>query len=136
MKTTITISRQFGSGGSYIGQVIASKLGVKYVDREVLHAAAEEFRCDRETIEARAERITSFWEKILSGLAIGGPDSTYNPPPLRNFSDKELFETQTEILRKIARKHDCVVIGWAGVHVLPRHEGMFSVFCHAPMSFR
>jgi cytidylate kinase len=55
---------------------------------------------------------------------------------LQTFSDRELFDKQTEILRRIAAKHDCVVVGWAGVHVLPRHRGMFSVFCHAPKSFR
>jgi CMP/dCMP kinase len=135
-RTTITISRQMGTGASYIGQLIATKLGLKYVDREVLHLAAKEFGCDEETVEARAERVTSFWERILAGLAFGGPDSKYNPPPLRNFSDRELFIKQTEILKRIAAKHDCVVVGWAGVHVLPRHRGMFCVFCHAPISFR
>jgi CMP/dCMP kinase len=136
MTTTITISRQMGCGGSYIGQVIATRLGFKYVDREVLHMAAEEFGCDEESVAARAERISSFWDRVLSGLTFGTPDSHYNPPPLRSFSDQELFEKQTEILKRIASKHDCVVIGWAGVHVLPHHPGMFSVFCHAPLRFR
>jgi len=136
MKTTITISRQLGSGGSYIGQVVAKRLGIKYVDREVLHLAAQEFGCDTETIEARRERVTSFWERVLSGLTFGTPDSPYNPPPLRNFSDRELFDKQTEILKRIAGKYDCVVVGWAGVWVLPRHCGTFHVFCHARKGFR
>jgi CMP/dCMP kinase len=116
-------------------QVIATRLGLKYVDREVLHIAAEEFGCE-ETVAARAERISSFWERILGGLTFGTPDSHYNPPPLRSFSDQQLFEKQIHILKRIAGKHDCVVIGWAGVHLLPRHAGMFNVFCHAPRSFR
>ena len=136
IKTTITISRQMGAGGSYIGQLVARRLGLKYVDREVLSLAAKEFGCDQETVEARAEKIQSFWQRILGGLTLGGPDALYNPPPLQNFSDRELFNKQTEILKRIATKHDCVVVGWAGVHVLPRHPGMFSVFCHAPRSFR
>jgi cytidylate kinase len=136
MKTTITISRQMGAGGSYIGQIIATHLGFKYVDREVLHLAAQEFGCDDEAIASRAERISSFWERVLSGLTFGTPDSRYNPPPLGAFSDKELFEKQTEILRRIAGKHDCVVIGWAGVYVVPQHPSMFNIFCHAPLSFR
>lgn len=136
MRKTITISRQMGSGGSYLGQLIATRLGLKYVDREVLHLAAEEFGCDEETVAARAERVSSFWERVLSGLTFGTPEAPYSPPPLRNFSDKELFDKQTEILKRIAAKHDCVVIGWAGVHLLPRHAGMFSVFCHAPLRFR
>jgi cytidylate kinase len=136
IKTTITISRQMGSGGSYIGQIIAKRLGLKYIDREVLHLAAKEFGCDEETIAARSERCSSFWERVLGGLSFGAPDSPYNPPPLGNFSDRELFEKQTQILKRIATQEDCVVVGWAGVFLLPRHRGMFSVFCHAPKSFR
>ena len=136
IKTTITISRQMGSGGSYIGQVIAKRLGLKYVDREVLHLAAKEFGCDEETIAARSERVTSFWERVLGGLSFGAPDSHYKPPPLGDFSDRELFEKQTQMLKRIASQEDCVVVGWAGVFLLPRHRGMFSAFCHAPKSFR
>ena len=136
IKTTITISRQMGSGGSYIGQTIAKRLGLKYVDREVLHMAAQEFGCDEETIAARSERVSSFWARVLGGLSFGAPDSPYNPPPLGNFSDRELFEKQTQILKRLATQEDCVVVGWAGVFLLPRHRGMFSVFCHAPKSFR
>lgn len=136
MRTTITISRQLGCGGTYIGQLIATRLGFKYVDREVLHLAAQEFGCDTETVAAREERISSFWERIFSGLTFGTPEAPYTPPPLRNFTDEELFDKQTEILKRIVSRNNCVVIGWAGVHVLPRHPGMFSVFCHAPDSFR
>jgi len=136
IKTTITISRQLGAGGSYIGQIVAKRLGLKYVDREVLHLAAQEFGCDEETVAARSERISSFWERILGGLSLGPPDAHYNPPPLGNFSDRELFDKQTQILKRIASQNDCVVVGWAGVFLLPRHRGMFSVFCHAPKSFR
>ena len=136
MKTTITISRQLGSGGSYVGQLIARKLNLKYVDREVLQLAAKEFGCDERTVAARAERVSSFWEKILSGLTFGTPESAYTPPPLPNFSDRELFEKLGELLKRIAEKTDCVVVGLAGAYVLPRHPGMFSIFCHAPVSFR
>jgi len=136
IKTTITISRQMGAGGSYIGQVIAKRLGLKYVDREVLHLAAQEFGCDEETIAARSERVTSFWERVLGGLSFGAPEAVYTPPPLGNFSDRELFEKQTQILKRIASQEDCVVVGWAGVFMLPRHRGMFSAFCHAPKGFR
>jgi len=136
IRTTITISRQMGAGGSYIGQIIARKLGLKYIDREVLHLAAQEFGCDEETVAARSERVTSFWERVLGGLSLCAPDARYNPPPLGNFSDRELFEKQTQILKRIASQNDCVVVGWAGVFMLPRHRGRFSVFCHAPRSFR
>src|SRR5260370_13767550 len=125
-----------GAGGSYIGEMVGKRLGLKYVDREVLERAAKEFGCGEETVAASSERISSFWERILGGLALGPPDAHYNPPPLGNFSDRELFDKQTQILKRIASKNDCVVVGWAGVFLLQRHRGMFSVFCHAPKSVR
>src|SRR5260370_35194401 len=69
IRTTITISRQMGAGGSYIGQIIAKQLGLKYVDREVLHLAAQEFGCDQETIEAAPKGFnhsgSAFWAYSL-----------------------------------------------------------------------
>lgn len=125
-----------GSGGSYVGQLVAAQLGIKYVDREVVHLAAEEFGCDDEAVAARAERLSSFWEKILGGLTFGPPETIYAPPPVRTFSDQELFDKQIEIVRAIAKENDCVLVGWGGCHVLPRHRGKINVFCHAPLNFR
>jgi cytidylate kinase len=136
LRTTITIARQMGSGGSYLGQLIAARLGIKYIDREVIHLAAEEFGCDEETVAARSERVSSFWERILSGLTFGPPETTYAPPPLRTFSDKELFDKQIEIMRAIAKENDCVIVGWGSCHVLPPRRGKINIFCHAPISFR
>ena len=125
-----------GSGGSYVGQLIAAQLGIKYVDREVVHLAAQEFGCDDETVAARAERLSSFWERILSGLTFGPPETRYAPPPLRTFSDKELFDKQIEIVRTIAKENDCVIVGWGSCHVLPPRRGKINIFCHAPTGFR
>ena len=136
MKTTITISRQMGSGGSYIGQLLATQLKFKYVDREVMRLAAEEFGCDEEDVAARRERISSFWSKIFSGLTLGGPTGPYTPPPLMDFSDKELFAKQKEIVKRIAAHNDCVLIGWPATGVLPRHPRLFSLFFQAPLGFR
>src|SRR4051812_27433283 len=125
-----------GCGGSYIGQLVAAKLGFKYIDREVLHLAAQEFGCDAQELAARTERVSSFWERFFKGLTLGPPETHYAPPPLRDLSDKQLFEKQTEILREIAKKSDCVIVGWGGCHVLPRHRRKLNVFCHAPAGFR
>jgi cytidylate kinase len=118
-----------------VGQLIATQLGLKYVDREVLYLAAQEFGCDEQELSARAERISSFWERILGGLALGPPETPY-VPPLRAITDQELFDKQTEIMKAIAKENDCVIVGWGGCHVLPRHRGKINIFCHAPLKFR
>ena len=136
MNATIAISRQLGSAGSYLGQIIAERLNFKFVDREVLYLAAQEFGIEPEELDARAEKVSSFWQKIFRSLSIGAPDARYTPPPLRSFSDQELFDKQTEIMKTIAKKNDCVIVGWGGAHVLPRHNKTMTVFFHAPLAFR
>ncbi len=136
MNATIAISRQLGSAGSYLGQIIAERLNFKFVDREVLHLAAQEFGIEPEELDARAERVSSFWQKMFRTLSIGAPDAHYTPPPLRAFTDQELFDKQTEIMKTIAKKHDCVIVGWGGAHVLPRHDKMMTIFFHATLTFR
>lgn len=136
MRKTITIARQLGSGGSYLGQLLASELGLRYIDREVLHIAAEDFGCDVQELTARAERVSSFWERVWQGLSFGPPEVPYVPPPLRPLSDKQLFDKQTEVMKEIAAECDCVIVGYGGAHVLPNHPGKVNIFCHAPLSFR
>lgn len=135
-KRTITIARQLGSGGSYIGEHVARALDLKYVDREVLHSAAEALGVRTAEIASREGRISSFWERFLGGMSFGPPEGPYTPPPIRRISDKQLFEAETEIMKRMAAEDDCVIIGRAATYTLPKHPRMISIFCHARLSFR
>jgi cytidylate kinase len=136
MRRRITIARQMGSGGSYIAQLLAKRLGLKYIDREILALAAQHYGLDELHVEARAEKLSSFWEKNFRGLAFGPIETRYVPPPPVVVSDKQLFETQVEILKTIVEDCDCIVAGYAAAFVLPYHPGVFNVFCHAPLDVR
>lgn len=136
-RITITIARQLGSGGSYIGERIARSLGLKYIDREVLHLCAKELGVSEFDVALRQGRLTSFWERVFGAITFGPPDAPYTPPPLlRRITDRDLFDKQTEIMKQIAETESCVIIGRAGGYVLPQHPGSFNIFCHAPMDFR
>ncbi|MCU1266490.1 MAG: putative cytidylate kinase [Acidobacteria bacterium] len=134
--TTITIARQVGCGGAYVGQVIAKRLGLKYVDREVLYLAAQSLGVDAAAVEASNEKLTSFWEKLFGGVTFLSPDAPYTPPPVRRFSDEELFERQVEALKLIAAREDCVIVGYGGAFVLPHHGRTVNLYFHAPLKFR
>jgi cytidylate kinase len=124
-----------GSGGSYVGRRIAERLGLRYVDREVLHRAAETLGVEEKALEANRERVATFWEKFLGSLSFGPPEGTYAPPPVR-YNDKALFECQTGILREIAARENCMIVGYGAAYVLPRHARMVNFFFHAPLRFR
>jgi CMP/dCMP kinase len=135
-RTTITIARQMGSGGAYVGQLIARRFNLRYIDREVLHLAAQSLGVADEAVEAGSERLTSFWEKLFGPLTMLPPDSPYTPPPPRSFSDDELFRRQCDALKLIAAEEDCLIVGYGGAFVLPRHAHMLNLYFHAPLRFR
>jgi cytidylate kinase len=135
-RTTVTIARRMGSGGAYVGRVIAERLRLRYVDREVLQLAAERLGVEASAIERNRERVAGFWERFFGSLSFGPPEGTYAPPPVQAYSDKALFECQTGVLRELAAHNDCVIVGYGAAYVLPRHARMVNIFFHAPVAFR
>jgi cytidylate kinase len=111
-------------------------LGLRYVDREVLHLAARSLGVAAAEVEASREKLTSLWERLLGGLTILPPESPYTPPPVRTFTDEELFRKQVEALKLIAAEEDCVIVGYGGAFVLPRHSRTVNLYFHAPLKFR
>lgn len=133
--TVITIGRGMGSGGSYIGQKVAKRLGYAYLDRQILQLAAEELGCEQQEIEDRMERLQSFWDKLIAAFAMGAPDGIYSPA-LRWISDEQLIATERRLILELAVKGPCVVMGHGAFHLLRGRAKLLNVFVHAPDSFR
>jgi len=136
MNITVTIARQLGCGGSEIGRRIASALGVSCIDREIISRTAERFDLSEREVAAREERVSSFWERMLNGFAIGAPEAAYLAPPFQTPTDQEIFEDETEVLRTTAQQESCVIVGRAAAHILEPHPGMVNLLLHAPLKFR
>ena len=135
-KVIITISRQLGSGGSFIGRQVAERLGIKYVDREILHQAASLLDENETELSAREERISTFWERMMQTFCYGVPEAGYNPPPLRPVADDELFAAESKVIRKLAESCSVVIVGRAGSQILKGFPNLVSVFLHASKDFR
>jgi cytidylate kinase len=131
----ITISRQLGSGGAYIGQQLARKLNIFYADREIIKQAAKQFSLVEETLQTRDERLSSFWQVFVQSYALGAPD-TYILPPVIIPTDRELFNVESEIIKHIAREQSSVIIGRCGSYILREHPTHLSLFLHADIKFR
>src|SRR5665647_1448752 len=92
----ITISRQLGSGGAYIGQKLAEKLNIYYADREILSRAAKQLAMLEEDLESRDEKLLSFWKSFLH---IEGFSQDVHIPPKMNFPfDSEIFEAESDVI--------------------------------------
>jgi CMP/dCMP kinase len=132
----LTISRELGSGGSFIGQAVARRLGLKYVDREILREAARLLDAEDRDLERLEERVSTFWTRTAQVFSLGGPDVTYAPPSLRAVYEEDLFRVESRIIREIATRDSAVIVGRGGFHVLRDHPGLVSVFIHASEVWR
>jgi len=130
----ITISRQLGSGGAYIGQQLAKKLNIAYADREIIRKAARQLSVLVKELESRDEKILSFWESLLQFSAFCS--DVYIPPQIMIPTDHDLFETESEIIEHIAKEHSSVIIGRCGFHVLRKFPDCTSIFLHGDTAFR
>lgn len=135
-KGLITISRQFGCGGAYLGRRIARRLGIAYVDREILQQAARSFGASVSELAKREERASNFLENFLRGLAMGSPESGYVPPSIPPVYDRDLFDVEAKIIRTLADEKSAVIVGRGGFHVLKERPGLTNLFIHAPADFR
>jgi cytidylate kinase len=132
----ITISRQFGSGGSYIGQQLAKKLNIYYADREILRKAAERLSVVEEELYTREEKTQSLWKYFAEISTSGLGSDGYAPPKNILPTAQELFITESEIIQEIAKERSAVIIGRCGFHILREHTNIVKVYLHANISFR
>jgi len=130
----ITISRQLGSGGSYIGQCIAKRMGIHYLDREILSEAAQRLQVSEYDLDEYDEKAASFWQILFSTEFVD--TVTYHPPKLFVPSVSNVFETQTEIINKVADERSAVIIGRGGNYILRNRPRHLSIFIHAGIPFR
>ncbi len=130
-KTIITIERQYGSGGSYIGKLAAEKLGINCYNRQILEMTAKQCGIAPEFLETAEENVpTSF---LYSLLLSANPARTMEENlPL---SDK-VFLMESKIIGEIADKEKSfVLVGRCGNYIL-EDRGCFSVFIYADAKSR
>lgn len=120
-KRIITISRQFGSGGRFIGEEIAKKLGIAYYDKNIIGQIAEKSGLSPEYIQEKAELSP---KKGLFSYAFSGRDITGKSV------EDIVYEEQRKIILKIADKEPCVIIGRNADYILKDRKDVLNVFIH------
>lgn len=116
----ITISREYGSGGRYIGRLIADKLGIKFYDKDLITRVSENTGLSEEYIENNEQK-----RKLLEGLNNGYYSGVNN-------SD-ELFVKESEVIREIAKESSCVIIGRCSDFILKDNNNVIKVFVYSSM---
>ena len=128
----ITISRMFGSGGRTIGKAVAQRLGIPYYDKELVDAVAKESGFSHEFIEEIGE-YASVTSSFLFNIAVSS-----HPMGLidtMSVSDK-LYVCQTNVIRDLADKGPCVIVGRCADYILEDRDDVLNVFVHAGKDYR
>ena len=123
-KRIITISREFGSGGRFIGEEVAKQLGIAYYSENIIDQIAQQSGLSPEYIEENAELSP---KKGLFAYAFSGRDITGKSV------DDMLYEAQRKVILEIAEKEPCVMIGRNADFILKDRDDVLNVFIYGDM---
>ena len=123
-KRIITISREFGSGGRFIGEEVAKKLGIAYYDKNIIGQIAEKSGLSPKYIQENAELSP---KKGLFAYAFSGRDITG-----KSVEDM-VYEAQRKVILDLAKKEPCVIIGRNADYILKDRDDVLNVFIHGDM---
>ena len=123
-KFVVTIAREHGSGGRIIGKKLAESVGAAFYDRDLITLTAKQTGLSESFINEIEEKKPS---SLLYSLYMG----TYVP----NVYD-EAFAAQSNLIRSLADKGSCVIVGRCADYILRDYENCIHFFIHAPIELR
>jgi len=123
-KFTVTIAREYGSGGRLIGQQLAKELGIAFYDRELIALAAKESGLAEEFVQKMEYKRTISFVNTLYMTGYELPVS------------EKIFLAQCKVIRQIAEEGSCVIVGRCADYVLRDKPNCIRVFVHAPIEER
>ena len=121
----VTISRQFGSMGRMIAQQLSRDLGVNFYDRDIVEETASRMGLPVSVISNTEENSKSIYFKQQYPLGMG----------IASMRD-EIFLIQKNIIRDLAQKESCIIVGRCADSILTDMENRLNVYIYAPMDAR
>lgn len=133
----ITISRQFGAGGSEVARRVAEGLGWRVVDNELIDRVARRTGLPPEEVAQREERAPSFIERLGRALARSAPELFPAPPEKVPEPEEAILVRVTEtVVEELAAEGRVVLVGRAAPAVLRREHDAMHVKLVAPVALR
>lgn len=125
----ITIGREFGSGGKYIGEKLAEELGMQLYDKEILNKVSEESGIDLKVLEEVDEKQEqSFWYTFARSM-YSSADSILMMDEIP--SNEKLFIEQAKVIEELSEKENCIIIGRCSNLILKNKPDVLNVFVYS-----
>ena len=129
-KNVIAIGRQFGSGGHDMGKALAEKLGYDFYDAEIIQMTAGTTGYTPEFIKKNEEIMTN---SLIYDLV----NQMYLNADMQDEAPKDkIFEAECQVVRNLAKKGNCVIVGRCADYVLRNSGNCLKVFFSAPLVSR
>ena len=116
----ITIAREYGSGGRYVGKLLADKLGIKFYDKDLVQITSKESGLNTSYIEENEQNIHG---NLLSSFNTQYGDNLSN--------DDNLFIAESKAVKEVASKGSCVIVGRCSNYILRDTENVFNIFLYS-----
>lgn len=125
----ITIGREFGSGGREVGKLVAEKLGIAYYDSEVIRRAAEESDYSEQYIRNNEEKLPDarLYDLYTQYYSYGAEEKP---------KYEALFQVEQKVMKELAEKNSCVIVGRASGYVFRKYKTALHVFISAGMQHK
>lgn len=131
MKRIITISREFGSGGHTIGEMVAERLKISFYDQKLIEKAMIDTGFSEEFIKEAGEYAVST-NSLLFRVATASVASGQNF--LSNYD--KVYLAQNKIIKELASQEPCVIVGRCSDYILRDNPDCLNVFIHSDMDDR
>lgn len=125
----ITISREYGSGGRFIGQNVSQKLDIPFYDRALIDLVSQKIGLEKDYIEAKEEELqndnvffNAFYKKHFT--------SPFAEKVTYSKLDK-IYNAQSNIIKDISKNHPCIIVGRCADFILRENKNCMNIFIHA-----
>lgn len=110
-KVVITISREYGSGGRYVGKLLAEDLGVKFYDKELISLISKKTGLSSNYVEENDQKLAS--AKFVDN------------------NDDKIFIAEERVIKNLAKKESCVIVGRCADFILKDNKNVVKVFLYS-----
>lgn len=124
----ISIGREFGSGGKYIGQELAKRLNIKCYDDELLRKVSENYNIDMKMLEKVDEKQkSSFWYGFATNYVFSKDNKDVSPVS----ADDNLFLKQARVIEELYENENCIIVGRCSDYILRDKPNVIKLFVYS-----
>jgi cytidylate kinase len=132
MIKTVTIEREYGSGGGEIAQLVSNQLGWKLWDQLLTEEIARLAECPKAVIQVREERTDPLYYRLFKSFLRGSYEGSLNAYKLNLVDSESILKITERVVQHVAKKGNSVIVGRGSQQFLRNRQDTLRVFLYAP----